>query len=170
MPFVAPYHGGVRAEVVLLFQDPGRMTYQAVGGSGFIGCENDDPSADTLALCLDLAGVDQRQVTPWNAYPWYLPEQAGVSAAQRVEGVDALHCVLQLLPMTHTVVTCGAVAHDSWRRFAHAYPESAGRLRHFETFHTSGRGITNGGKQKKAEGVARVVATIAGAVTRPGPL
>lgn len=90
MPFVAPYHGGAHAEVLLLFQDPGRMTNQANGGSGFIGCENDDPSAETLALCLDQAGVEQRQVMPWNAYPWYLPEQAGVSAAQRVEGLDAL--------------------------------------------------------------------------------
>ena len=73
------------------------------GGSGFIGCENDDPSAETLALCLDQAGVEQRQVTPWNAYPWYLPEQAGVTAARRVEGLDALRRVIQLMPAVHTV-------------------------------------------------------------------
>lgn len=170
MPFVAPYHGGTHAEVLLLFQDPGRMTNQANVGSGFIGCENDDASAETLALCLDQAGVEQRQVMPWNAYPWYLREQAGVSAAQRVEGLDALYRVLQLLPIVHTVVTGGAVAHDSWRRFVSAYPMGTGKLRHFETFHTSGRGITNGGQQTKAKGVAHVVGTMVRATTRPASL
>ena len=165
MPFVAPYHGGVEAMVLLLFQDPGRMTNQASGGSGFIGCENDDPSAETLAVCLDEAMVTQRQVLPWNAYPWYLPEQAGVSASQRVEGLEALHRLIKLLPSLHTVVSCGAVAHDSWRRFARAHSDVAANIRHLETFHTSGRGITNGGKQTKAKGVAHVVATLTRATT-----
>ena len=172
MPPVAPYHGGVNAEVLLLFQDPGRMTSQANGGSGFIGCENDDPSAETLAICLDRAGVHQHQVIPWNAYPWYLPDQGGVNASQRVEGVDALHRLLNLLPEVHTVVSCGAVAHDSWRRFASAYPDAVVDLRHLETFHTSGRGISNGGRQLKADGILHVISTLRRAATphdRPAP-
>jgi hypothetical protein len=53
MPFVAPYDGGSEAEVLLPFQEAGKMTNQAHGGSGFIGCENDDLSPETLALCVE---------------------------------------------------------------------------------------------------------------------
>jgi hypothetical protein len=52
------------------------------------------------------------------------------------------------------------VAHDSWRRFTDNYPDAATTPRHLETFHTSGRGITNGGKQTKVTGTAHVVATL----------
>lgn len=160
MPYVAPYHGGIHSEVLLLFQDPGKMTNQINGGSGFIGCENDDPSAELLAVCLDTAGIAQAQVMPWNAYPWYLPEQGGVGARLRREGIDPLQRVIALLPQLHTVISCGAVAHDSWRRFSDAHPTDAASVRHLETFHTSGRGITNGGRQKKAAGIDHVVATL----------
>lgn len=114
MPYVAPYHGGIDAEILLLYQDPGPMTVAANGGSGFIGCENDDPTAELLARCLDGAEVSQRQVVPWNSYPWFLPDQKGVSASRRKEGLDPLQRVLALLPAVHTIVTGGAVAHDTW--------------------------------------------------------
>jgi len=160
MPYVAPYHGGIHAAVLLLFQDPGRMTSQAHGGSGFIGCENDDPSAELLAICLDQARIAQDQVMPWNAYPWFLPDQGNVTAARRAEGLDPLRRVMALLPSLHTVVTGGNVAHHSWKLFASSFPAIAGSVRHFETFHTGGRGITNGCRQPKAVGVTHVVETL----------
>ena len=48
MPYIPPYHGGIEAEIVLLYQDPGKMTSTVHGGSGFLGCENDDPSAAAI--------------------------------------------------------------------------------------------------------------------------
>lgn len=160
MPYIAPYHGGVDAEIVLLYQDPGPMTVTANGGSGFIGCENDDRSAGTLARCLDEAGVSQSQVTPWNSYPWFLPDQKGVSVTRRKEGFDPLRRMLALLPKAHTIVTGGAVAHDTWSRLAKVNPSLTSSYRHLRTFHTSGRGITNGGRQLEQEGVDHVVATL----------
>lgn len=160
MPYVAAYHGGIDAEIVLLYQDPGPMTVTANGGSGFIGCENDDPTAELLAVCLDDAEVTQRQVIPWNSYPWFLPDQKGVSATRRREGLDPLQRLLALLPAVHTVVTGGAVAHDTWDRLAKANPSLTSSYRALSTFHTSRRGITNGGQQSRQDGIAHVVDTL----------
>lgn len=160
MPYVAPDHGGIDSRIVLLFQDPGPMTAPINGGSGFIGCENDDPSANLLSQCLDSAGVAQRAVIPWNSYPWFLPAQSGVTVAMRVEGIEPLRSLLKLLDKAHTMVTCGKVAHDTWNRFARLHPVEAARFRHFETFHTSGRGITNGGQQTKQAGIEHVIETL----------
>lgn len=160
MPYIPPYHGGVESKVLLIYQDPGKMTSVDHGGSGFLGCENDDTSAQTVAECLDAAGIDQRLVSPWNAYPWFLEDQGNVRASMINEGLDPLRRLLEIMPEVHTVVTGGAVAHDSWRRFTDRYSDKARSLRHMKTFHTSARGITNGGRQTKAEGIAHVVATL----------
>ncbi len=167
MPYVPPYHGGINAVILQLYRDPGPMTSLERSGSGFIGCENDDPTADLIASCLDDAGVDQALVMPWNAYPWYLPEQAGIGVSHIVRGIDPLRRLLALMPAVHTVVTHGRDADESWTRFTRAEPTTAERFRHFETFHTSGRGITNGGRQARADGVADVVATYRSAVDPP---
>ena len=63
------------------------------------------------------------------------------------------------MPAVHTVVTHGRDANQSWERFTKAEPAIAARFRHLETFHTSGRGITNGGQQPRSQGTAHVVAT-----------
>lgn len=160
MPYVAPYHGGTEAKILLLFQDPGRMTATSHSGSGFIGCENDDPSAELLADCLDEAGIEQRDVVPWNSYPWFLPDQGGVTGAMRIQGLLPLQKVIALLPLVPTVVSCGSVAHDTWQRFSRQCPRVAATVRHLETFHTSGRGITNGGQQRKVAGVTHVIETL----------
>lgn len=160
MPYVAPYHGGTKATILLLFQDPGPMTAIANGGSGFIGCENDDPSANLLADCLDAAGLAQSDVTPWNAYPWYLGDGGSITSARLAEGLDPLRQLLALLPSAHTVLTGGKKAQQSWKMFSARFPAAANRLRPLATFHTSGRGITNGGQQTAAVGTAHVIDTL----------
>lgn len=160
MPYSPPYHGGVEAKILLLYQDPGKMTSTEHGGSGFLGCENDDPSAQVVAECLDAAGIDQQDVISWNSYPWFLPEQGGVNTSMIEQGLDPLRRLVELLPDLHTVVTGGTKAHESWRRLTRRHPDMARRYRHLETFHASGRGITNGGRQTKADGVAHVIATL----------
>ena len=130
------------------------------GGSGFRSFENDDPSAEVGAKCLENAGVHQSDVTAWNAYPWFLPDQSGVTASRIDEGIGPLGLLLDLLPEARSLVACGQVAQESWRRFARQNRRSAAGLANFETFHTSGRGITNGERLKKADGINHVVATL----------
>jgi hypothetical protein len=159
MPYIPSYHGGNAARILLIFQDPGRMTSTDFGGSGFLGCENDDPSAQVVAECLDMAGVDPKDVISWNAYPWFLPDQGGLTVSMLESGLEPLDRLISLLDDLQTVVTQGSKAHDSWARFSRRYPSTANRYHHLETFHTSGRGITNGGQQTKAEGVRHVIDT-----------
>ena len=52
VPYVSSDFGGTRAEVLFLFSDPGPGTDPAVGGSGFLCVNNDDPSADRFSDCL----------------------------------------------------------------------------------------------------------------------
>ncbi len=70
MPHVAPWHGGVEARVLSILRDPGPKTQDGVG-SGFLCVENDDPTAELQAQ-IEGAGIAPRDVTPWNAYPWYI--------------------------------------------------------------------------------------------------
>lgn len=156
MPYIPPYHGGTRSETLWLFQDPGKMTSTVFGGSGFLGCENDDPSAETAARCLDMAEVALDRVTPWNAYPWFQSDQGGVSAAMIDEGLDALVRLLSLMPDLHTVVAGGRKAQDSWERLCKRKPEFVQPYRYVKSLHTSGRGVTWGGKHSKAAGMARI--------------
>ncbi len=164
MPYVAPYHGGTSAEVLVLFQDPGHKT----ADSQMIGVENDDPSAATLCECLHEAGVGLDKVAPWNAYPWYRPDQSrGLRASEMDEGIKPLVRLLSLLPEVHTVVLGGGDAMKAWARFSRQRPTAASRYRVLETRHTSGRGITNGGRHTKAEGMAHVVGTLREAIVPP---
>lgn len=167
MPYVPPHNGGIETKVLLLFQDPGKMTSTDHGGSGFLSYENDDPSAQTLAECMDDAKVDGRDLSTWNAYPWFLPDQGNLTVGMLNEGVDPLRRVVELMPELHTVVTCGKKAHDAWERFTRSAPTTAARYRHLKTFHTSGQGIINGGQQTKDVGMQDVTATLVTATTAP---
>lgn len=153
MPYVAPTFGGVDAEILLLLQDPGPGTHEATGGSGFLCLENDDPSADLCATCLDDVGVPASSTTAWNAYPWYLPEQAGLTARHLEVGLEPLHRLLALLPRLQVVLLMGRKAQDSWRRLALRFPDSTRSITAIPTLHTSRRGITGGGQHSREEGV-----------------
>lgn len=53
VPYVAPMYGGVDAEMLSVFRDPGPMTNDLSGrGSGFLCLENDDPAAEWFATLL----------------------------------------------------------------------------------------------------------------------
>ena len=101
MPYIPAYHGGTEAKLLLLYQDPGKMTSGENGGSGFLGCENDDPSAQVVAECLDAAGIDQRDVISWNAYPWFRPGQDERLTGSMIEQMDAAHPAQVLAITSH---------------------------------------------------------------------
>lgn len=104
-------------------------------------------------------GLHGDELVSWNVYPWYI--NASPSAAQRAAGLDVLARFVDLLPDATALVLGGNVARKAWPLFEARFPDPAGRFRAFPTFHTSRRGITNGGRQTKAEGVEHVTATLA---------
>ena len=105
-------------------------------------------------------GIDPKAVLPWNAYPWYIEHQMRPTASMIVEGLLPLRNLLRVSSAVRFVIPGGGVASDSWKRFGSRYPEESLLYEHVETFHTSRRGITNGGRQKRDEGIAHVVSAL----------
>jgi hypothetical protein len=135
MPHVAPVHGGVEARVLTVLRDPGPKTQVGVG-SGFLCVENDDPTAQTQMELMADAGVTAGDVTPWNAYPWYI--NAAPRAGQLEAGVEPLRRLLLLLPRLVAVLLQGNEAHSSWDRLTKRHPDAARRPQLVvRTFHPS---------------------------------
>jgi hypothetical protein len=120
MPHVAPWHGGVHARVLSVLRDPGPKAQDGLG-SGFLCVENDDPTAELQCRSFIDVGIDARDVTPWNAYPWYI--NRAPNASERQAGVDPLLRLLQLLPQLKVVLLQGRDAQDTWRRLTKQCPE-----------------------------------------------
>jgi hypothetical protein len=133
MPYVAPLHGGVNASVLSVLRDPGPAT-QAGSGSGFLCIENDDPSAERQLQMFAAVGVRPSDITPWNAYPWYI--NAAPRPTQLDEGVAPLVQVLELMPEVRVVFLQGNHARDSWARLTKRHPARARRVETvIATFH-----------------------------------
>lgn len=158
IPHVAPLYGGVNAEVLLVFQDPGPMT-QRDGGSGMLCAENNDPTAELFSNCLDAAGLDVGRTITWNAYPWYINKSP--TASQLDAGIMPLRRLLELLPEVSVVMLMGRRAEDSWARFQKRYPGEIGRYTVIASLHPSGRGITRGGQTSRAAGIEQLTADLA---------
>jgi hypothetical protein len=147
MPYVAPLYGGIQAEVLFIFQDPGPGTADASDqGSGFLCPQNDDPTAEVFADCLGACGLDVGRTLGWNAYPWRLRAgQERPNAAQLEDGVEATRRLLELLPCLRSIVLMGRVAEDGWRRLGRRYPNLAARYTVVSSPHPSRRGLVGGG-------------------------
>lgn len=135
VPYVAPTYGGVTAELLLLFRDPGPMTNPDNAGSGFLSAENDDESARRCAWLLDTVGVSQARCVSWNAYPWYINRKPGPTELDA--GLLPLRRLLGLLPRLRVVLLCGADAQDSWKRLRQRYNRVAANYTPIPTYHTS---------------------------------
>jgi hypothetical protein len=153
IPYVDPDSGGVGARVLLLMQDPGPKASVTTGGSGFLSWDNDDDSAERICLALAKVGLSWAELVPWNTVPWYTGGTVRSADKQR-GGLILRSRLVPLLPKLMGVVTMGNVAHGGWEQTGTGL-----HLRHFRTFHTSGRGITNGGQQTKQEGLDHVEGT-----------
>src|SRR6266480_3026511 len=153
IPYVAPLYGGTAAEILFVLQNPGPGTDDSASGSGFLCTENDDPTAELFAECLDSAGLDVGRIMAWNAYPWALADGKSPNSTQLEKGVEPITRLLKLLPKLRVVLLMGAVAWNGWGRFAIKHPELAVRYRVLPTLHTGRRGIINGGQLKRAEGI-----------------
>ncbi|MFF8536985.1 uracil-DNA glycosylase [Streptomyces sp. NPDC015532] len=121
MPYVAPWHGGAEARVLSILRDPGPKTLDGTG-SGFLCVENDDPTAELQAQIFEEAGIAPHDVTPWNAYPWYI--NRAPKAAELQAGAKVLEQLLGLMPRAEVVLLQGNEAQDVWRRLLKAHPDA----------------------------------------------
>jgi hypothetical protein len=135
VPYVAPIYGGVEAEMLSVLRDPGPMTDSSRDGSGFLCLENDDPAAELFATLLADAGIAPAQMTPWNAYPWYINRKP--DAGELAAGLDPLGRLLELLPRLRVVMLNGGDAQSLWRKFTAAYPRLAASYHVLPTYHTA---------------------------------
>ena len=71
VPYVAPMYGGVEARLLTVVTSPGRQTRAAPGGTGFLCIENPDRAAATVKRLMSEADIGPREMTPWNACPWF---------------------------------------------------------------------------------------------------
>lgn len=149
MPYVDARYGGVEAEVLFLFQDPGPGTDANATGSGFLSAQNNDPSAERFLRCLNKVGLAVERVVTWNAYPWMKPGK-GLTAKQLEEGGEVLVRLFERLPKLQVVMLMGKKAQECWQRLQRQRPEVTRAYHTLESYHTSGRGITNGGQLASA--------------------
>lgn len=119
VPWFDPTEAGVRARILLLFENPGRRA-DALGGSGFISADNDDRSAENMWGIFREAGIDRtRDVVNWNIVPWYLGDEnkiGNVRTSDIDEARPALSELISLLPDLRVVVLCGRKAQRGWDR------------------------------------------------------
>jgi hypothetical protein len=136
VPYVAPIFGGIEAEMLHLFRDPGPMTNRELGGSGFLCLENDDPAAERFATLLDEVKLDAGRVTVWNSYPWYINRKP--NATELDAGVEPLRQLLEIpLARVRVVMLNGGEAKILWRKFSKRHPAPAARYDVIPTYHTA---------------------------------
>jgi hypothetical protein len=143
-PYVDPDCGGVNAQLLFLLQDPSATAENAE----FISWDNDDPTAAMCAEMFDRHGIERRLAVPWNAVPW----PSSLAKADRNGGRAALARVLTMLPDVRVAMVLGGTARDVWKELA-ASDARARSIRAVNGPHPAGRGLTNGGRQTKAEGL-----------------
>jgi len=114
-PYIPPMYRGVDALALSISRDPGPKAGGAKGSSGFLSVENDDQTAERMGKFLAGAGIDYRDVIPWNAYPWFI--NANPNTEQLQAGVEPLLRLLGLMPRLRAVLVHGTAADKGWRLF-----------------------------------------------------
>lgn len=149
-PYIAAMYWGNEAPVLSLLRDPGPMA-GGPKGSGFLCVENDDPSAERLWHFLAEAGIDPRDVVPWNAYPWYI--NAKPTRAQLAAGVDPLMRIIELMPRLQTVLLLGKDAQQAWPLLMAKHGEAIQQrgIAVFSTFHPSRQALQHRDPQVRAD-------------------
>ena len=127
---------GVAGQALGVFSDPGPKAV-GVKGSVFICVENADATAERMMLFAEHAALDIREVTPWNAYPWYI--NAKPTTEQLKAGLNPLLHVAGLMPELKVVIFFGGSAHHAARLLERAHPDLLSRrgISTLSTYHTS---------------------------------
>lgn len=76
---------------------------------------------------MELGGVETDDVTPWNAYPWYI--NSAPSPPQLDAGVEPLRRLVLLMPSLVAGLLQGREAQRGWKRLTKRHPSVARRPR-----------------------------------------
>jgi len=127
VPYVAPMYGGVEARLLTVLTSPGRQTRMAPGGTGLMCIENPDRAAATVKHLISEADIDPREMTPWNACPWFT-DGPGPASAELETGVEPWAQLIKLLPDLQVMMLMGGDARNGWRRVRRCYPTFCPRM------------------------------------------
>lgn len=163
-PYIPPMYFGVRGHVLRVFRDPGPKA-GGLRGSGFICVENDDATAERMMLACETAALDVREVTPWNAYPWYI--NADPTTEQLKAGLTPLLHVAGLMPDLNVIIFFGGSAHRAARLLERTYPGVlADRgITSLTTYHTSRQALWTSDPAERARREDHVIETLVRAAT-----
>jgi len=148
IPYIAPIYGGIDAEVLNVFRDPGPMTDPSGRGSGFLCIENDDDSAERLAGLMDEARMSIDRAAPWNAYPWYINRKP--TGPECTAGVEPLAGLIRLLPRLRVLMLHGGEAHNVGRKLARVHPELLADCHVINTYHTGNQAFIGNADVRRA--------------------
>ena len=151
IPYVAPHHGGGRARLMSLLSSPG-VDVEGSGGSRLLSTQNDSPAAEYVATQLRRVGIDDSDVLPWNAYPWFLG--AGTKSVPENDlpyGEHALKGLLHHTPDLKVVIVQGKGAPaEIWKRVAR-YDVARSLNPHVIFTYSPGPGALRGCRASEAE-------------------
>jgi hypothetical protein len=142
-PDFDPHDGGANADMLFLFEKPGRMTSAGSGkGSGFISRDNDDPTANAIFDFMKKANLCRDRTVIWNVIPGWNGTRKIVKA-ELSAGVDSLRGLLPLLPKLRTVILVGKKAQRAkplveplgFRIFVSAHPSPLVRASRPDVWH-----------------------------------
>lgn len=146
VPNFDPDDGGVKAEVLFLFQDPG----PTVGATDFISRDNylfdpRDHSAMRVIEASDEADLSRTRTVSWNAMPWHVNADDRDREFRRAKRERYLTKLLTRFENHNlkAVALFGGYA----RKLADEVKDERPDLRIFEEYHPSDRGLNS--KQKK---------------------
>lgn len=111
-PNVDPDDGGVNARMLILLETAGPKAV----GTGFISCDNPDPSARNLTKVLAAARLARSEIVIWNVVPQFIStadKNKNVTAAQIREAAPDLQAFVDALPYLEVVMFCGRSAQRS---------------------------------------------------------
>jgi hypothetical protein len=118
-----------------------------------LSASNDDPSAEMVWNLLAEVSIPWSEWMPWNAVPWYTGGEN--SSVDKEDGLRTLRPLTALLPRLEIVMTFGGLATASWGAVTKHTP-ALRRFQHIATLHPSVRGLTRGGRQQMAIGLAQL--------------
>lgn len=158
-PYIAPMYFGVTGHALGVFRDPGPKA-GGVKGSGFLCVENDDATAERMMLFAEHAAVDVREVTPWNAYPWYI--NAKPTTKQLTAGLKPLLHVAGLMPELRVVIFFGGSAHHAAQLLERTHPGLLARrgIATLTTYHTSRQALWTKDPNERARREQHVLETL----------
>lgn len=111
-PDFDPLDGGCDADILFLFEKPGRMTSAGGNGSGFISRNNDDSTAEAIFGFMNEADLARKRTVIWNVIPGWNGTRK-VTKTELIAGVDSLKNLLPLLTKLRTIVLIGKRAQQA---------------------------------------------------------